>query len=170
MGCRPLPRPPRCMVDRSAKIAKQIGTCWKQSMYILCVHIYILYIYIYVYIQCAAQPATVPTLWFCFIWEALLGCKVLCSSFHWGFRILIPVGSNLDAFWKAFGHLLDAFWMPFGCLLGVFWIPGRPWGPFWWFFDFSWFLERFGHKRVFPVWHHFGNVDDTLAVGFLSLF
>ena len=51
---------------------------------------------------------------FLFRWEALI---FLCSSLHCVCVILIPVGSNLDAFWTLFGHLLEAFWALFGCLL-----------------------------------------------------
>ena len=51
---------------------------------------------------------------FVFRWEALI---FLCSSLHCVCVILIPVGSNFDAFWMLFGHLLGAFLTLFGCLL-----------------------------------------------------
>ena len=41
---------------------------------------------------------------------------------------------------------------------------------FLWFFNFVWFLERFGNEKVIQFGHHFSNFDDVLAVGFLSLF
>ena len=49
-------------------------------------------------VQSAAQPATVPILLVVLSWDALIGCMARCSSLHWGFIILIPLGSNLEAF------------------------------------------------------------------------
>ena len=95
---------------------------------------------------------------FLFRWEALI---VLCSSLHCGCVILIPVGSNLDAFWTLFGHLLDAFWTLCGCLLD----PGTFQEPI---LTFFWFLTISGTFFLTPFRYFWRHFSDMLFAVFLA--